>query len=244
MNRKSINIKLVLGTIYVFAISIGLYFLFSVVDLKDLTSYEFIRENKDIILKYKNENFLFLTLAFFVFSVVWVLLLGFAMPLLIFSGFVFGKWWGILIVLTATTLGATLLYILVGFFFKEAIKEKLAPKFSKLKDFFIKNDILYFTSFRFIGGGGTPYAIQNVLPILFDMPLKNYVIATFVGSMPSMFVTVALGAGIEKVIDQNVELNIFTVLFSPEIYIPIIAFIIILIIAFMIKKIYFNNKLL
>ena len=51
MNRKSINIKLVLGTIYVFAISIGLYFLFSVVDLKDLTSYEFIRENIDIILK-------------------------------------------------------------------------------------------------------------------------------------------------------------------------------------------------
>ena len=92
-----------------------------------------------------------------------------------------------------------------------------------------------------MGGGGTPYAIQNVLPILFDMSLKNYVIATFVGSMPSMFVTVALGAGIEKVIDQNVELNIFTVLFSPEIYIPIIAFILLLIIAFMIKKFYFQQ---
>jgi len=241
MNWKSINLKLVLGITYLAIISIGLYFLFSVIDLKDLTSYEFIRVNKDIILKYKNENFLFLTLAFFAFSVVWVLLLGFAMPLLIFSGFVFGKWWGILIVLTSTTLGATLLYMLVGFFFKEAIKERLAPKFSKLKEFFIKNDILYFTSFRFVGGGGTPYAIQNVLPLLFDMSLKNYVIATFVGSMPSMFVTVTLGAGIEKVIDQNVELSIFTVLFSPEIYIPIIAFILLLIIAFMIKKFYFQQ---
>jgi len=241
MNWKSINLKFVLGITYLAIISIGLYFLFSVIDLKDLTSYEFIRVNKDIILKYKNDNFLFLTLAFFAFSVVWVLLLGFAMPLLIFSGFVFGKWWGILIVLTSTTLGAALLYMLVGFFFKETIKKRLAPKFSKLKQFFIKNDILYFTSFRFVGGGGTPYAIQNVLPILFDMSLKNYVIATFVGSMPSMFVTVALGAGIEKVIDQNVELNIFTVLFSPEIYIPIIAFILLLIIAFMIKKFYFQQ---
>ena len=163
------------------------------------------------------------------------------MPLLIFAGFVFGKWWGITIALAATTIGATLLYILVGFFFRETIKNKLAPKFSKLRDFFIKNDILYFTSFRFIGGGGAPYAVQNVLPILFDMPLKNYVIATFIGSMPSMFVTVALGSGIEKVIDQNSEISVSSVLFSPDIYFPLIGFFIILIIAFAIKKFYFKQ---
>ena len=241
MNLNSLNIKLILGITYLVIISIGLYFLFSVVDIENLMSYEFIRLNKDVILKYKSENFLLLAIIFFIFSIVWILLLGFAMPLLIFSGFVFGKWWGILIVLTATTIGATLLYILVGFFFLDTIKEKLAPKFSKLKEFFIKNDILYFMSFRFIGGGGAPYAIQNVLPILFDMSVKNYVIATFVGSMPSMFVTVALGSGIEKVIDQNTEISISTVLFSPEIYIPIIAFFVILIIAFAIKKLYFKQ---
>jgi len=241
MNPNSLNLKLIFGITYLITISIGLYFLFSVIDLKDLMSYEFIRSNKDTILKYKNENFLFLTVIFFVFSIVWVILLGFAMPLLIFSGFIFGKWWGILIVLTSTTIGATLLYLLVSFFFRSLIKQKLAPKFSKLREFFIKNDILYFTSFRFIGGGGAPYAVQNVLPILFDMSVKNYVIATFVGSAPSMFVTVALGSGIEKVIDQNAELSISTVLFSPEIYIPIIAFFIILIIAFTIRKFYFKQ---
>ena len=240
MNLNFLNLKLVIGITYLAIISIGLYFLFSIVDIKDLMSYEFIRSNKDIILKYKNENFLFLTIIFFIFSVVWVLLLGFAMPLLIFSGFVFGKWWGILIVLTSTTIGATLLYLLVGFFFREAIEQKLAPKFSKLKEFFIRNDILYFMSYRFIGGGGTPYAIQNVLPILFNMSVKNYVIATFVGSMPSMFVTVSLGSGIENVIDQNATFSIVTVLLSSEIYIPIIAFFIILIVAFLIKKLYFK----
>ncbi len=241
MNLNSLNLKLVLGITYLTIISIGLYFLFFIVDIKDLMSYEFIRSNKDIILKYKSENFLFLTAIFFIFSVVWVLLLGFASPLLIFSGFVFGKWWGILVVLTATSLGATLLYMLVGFFFREAVKEKLAPKFSKLKEFFIKNDILYFMIFRFVGGGGTPYPVQNILPILFDMSVKNYVIATFIGSMPSMFVTVALGSGIESVIDQNEELSIGTVLFSPEIYIPLIAFFIILFIAFLIRKFYFKK---
>ena len=119
MNLNFLNLKLVICITYLAIISIGLYFLFSIVDIKDLMSYEFIRSNKDIILKYKNENFLFLTVIFFIFSVVWVLLLGFAMPLLIFSGFVFGKWWGILIVLTSTTIGATLLYLLVGFFLEK-----------------------------------------------------------------------------------------------------------------------------
>jgi len=241
MNLNVINFKIIIGITYLIILSIGLYFLFSAVDIKDLISYEFIRSNKDVILQYKNENFLFLTIIFFIFCIIWVLLLGFAMPLLIFSGFVFGKWWGILLVLTSTTIGAALLYVFVGFFFRETIKEKLAPKFSRLREFFIKNDILYFMSFRFIGGGGAPYAVQNVLPILFDMSLKNYVIATFVGSMPSMFVTVSLGSGIEQVIDQNAELSIATVLLSPEIYIPIIIFFLILIIALAIRKFFFKS---
>ena len=240
MNINSLNFKLILGIIYLAILSTGLYFLFSAVDIKDLMSYEFIRLNKDNILEYKNENFLFFAIIFFIFSIFWVALLGFAMPLLVFAGFVFGKWWGILIILISTTIGATLLYTLVGLLFRDAIKEKLAPKFSKLKDFFNKNDFIYFTIFRFIGGGGAPYAVQNVLPILFDMSIKKYFFSTFLGSAPSMFVTIALGSGIERVIDKNVQLSISTVLFSPEIYIPIIAFFMILIIAFFIKKIYFK----
>ena len=111
-----------------------------------------------------------------------------------------------------------------------------------MREFFKKNDTLYFTCYRFVGGGGTPYAIQNVLPILFDMSLKNYVIATLIGSMPSMYLTVALGSGIESVIDQNAKLSISSVLVSPVIYAPIIGFFIILIIAFFIKKKYFKNE--
>ena len=243
MNLRSLNLKLFIGIAYLIILFFGLYFLFSIVDIKDLTNYEFIRTNKDIILKYKSENFLFLSVVFFIFSIVWVLFLGFASPLLIFGGFVFGKWWGILITLTATTMGATLLYLLVGFFFRDFIVQKLAPKFSKLKELFNKNDLFYFTSYRFIGGGGTPYAIQNILPVLFDMPIKNYIIATFIGSAPSMFVTVALGDGIGSIIDKNETLSIFKVINSPEIYLPLVGFFVVLIIALFIKKLYFKDKI-
>jgi len=241
MNLKLSNIKWVIGSIYLFLLIAGITFLLTNYNISDFYSYEFIRLNKNIILDYRRENFLALTSLFFIFSIAWVLLLGFVMPLLIFSGFVFGKWWGILIVLTSTTIGATLLYFLAGLFFRDIIQEKFAPKFSKLKKFFNKNELIYFMFFRFIGGGGTPYAVQNTLPILFNMSMKNYVIATFLGSMPSMFVTVSIGSGIETIIDQNEKLSVFDVLFSPEIYIPIICFFILLIIGFVIKKLYFKD---
>ena len=241
MNLKLLNFKWVIGSIYLLLLIAGITFLLTNYNISDFFSYEFIRLNKNTILEYRRENFLVLTSLFFIFSIIWVLLLGFAMPLLIFSGFVFGKWWGILIVLTSTSIGATLLYFLAGLFFRDIIQEKFAPKFSKLKKFFNKNELVYFMFFRFIGGGGTPYAVQNTLPILFNMSMKNYIIATVLGSMPSMFVTVSIGSGIESIIDQNAKLSAVNVIFSPEIYIPIVCFFILLLIGFVIKKLYFKE---
>ena len=243
MNITSGKLKLIIAAVYLLLLFIGLYFLFSAIDLKDLTSYNFIKSNRDIILEYKEENFLFLTIAFFIFCIIWVLFLGFASPLLLFGGFVFGKWWGVSIVLISTSIGATLLYILAGTFFKDFIEEKLAPKFSKLREFFNKNDIVYFMCFRFVGGGGTPFGIQNVLPILFNMPIKNYFISTVVGCLPSMFVTVAIGSGIERVIDENSELTFMKVASSPDIHLPIAGFFIIVVSAFILNKIFFGKKL-
>jgi len=241
MNSKLSIIKWLIALIYLSLIITGVTFLIKNYNISDFFSYEFIRVNKNTILDYKNENFLALTIIFFIFSILWTLLLGLAMPLLVFSGFVFGKWWGILIVLTSTTIGASLLYLLAGLFFRDIIQKKFTPKFSKLQKFFNQNELVYFMFFRFIGGGGTPYPIQNILPILFNMSFNNYVIATFLGSMPSMFVTVSIGSGIESVIDQNVTLGVTNVIFSPEIYIPIIGFFILLIIGFIIKKNYFKE---
>ena len=94
--------------------------------------------------------------------------------------------------------------------------------------------------FRFMGGGGTPFPIQNVLPVLFNMSAKNYIIATLLGIIPTTFVMVALGSGVEKIIDKNAKLSFLPAVQSPEIYLPIICFFIILIIAFSIKRFYFK----
>ena len=109
MNFKSSNFKIYLGSIYVAVLLVVIYFLFSNFDVSDLTSYEFIRENKSLILKYKESNIFFLTIIFFIITVLLNLLLcPMLLPTLVI-GFIFGKWLGTLILLFGNTLGGVLL---------------------------------------------------------------------------------------------------------------------------------------
>ena len=241
MNLKSSNFKIYLAAIYLIILSTAIFFLFSNFDLADLTSYEFIKENGDLITKYKNNNIFFLTLSFLIITILLNLLLTpMLLPTLII-GFIFGKWIGTSILVLGNTLGGLLLYLLAKTFFNDLIQNKFSIKFSKFINFFNKNEVLYFMCFRFMGGGGTPFPIQNVLPVLFNMSAKNYIIATFLGIIPTTFVTASLGSGIEEIIDQNAELSFTSAFQSPEIYLPIIGFFIILIFAFIVKKVFFKS---
>ena len=242
MKLKSSNSKIYLGGIYLAVLCIAIYFLFSTFDIKDLTSYEFIKENREIIIKYKDNNIFFLTIIFFIITILLNLLLcPMLLPTLII-GFIFGKWLGTLILIFGNTLGGLLLYQLAKAFFSNLIEKKFKTKFSKFVDFFNKNETIYFMCFRFVGGGGTPFPIQNILPVLFNMSAKNYIIATLLGIIPTTFVTVALGSGIEKIIEQNAKLSFLPVIQSPEIYLPIMGFFIILVVALFIKKLYFKEN--
>ena len=241
MNFKSLNFKIYLGSAYLIVLLAGIYFLFSNFDISDLTSYEFIRENKGLILKYKENNILFLTIIFFIITVLLNLLLcPMLLPTLVI-GFIFGKWLGTLILVFGNTLGGVLLYLLAKTFFSELIEKKFATKFSKFIEFFNKNETIYFMFFRFMGGGGTPFPIQNVLPVIFNMSVKNYIVATSLGIVPATFVIASLGSGIEGIIDQNAKLSFASAFLSPEIYLPIIGFAVILITALVIKKYFFKQ---
>ena len=241
MNFKSSNFKIYLGTAYLGVLLAGIYFLLSNFEISHLTSYDLIKENRGLILKYKDNNIFFLTIIFFIITILLnVMMCPMFLPTLVI-GFIFGKWLGALILVFGNTIGAVLLYLLAKTFFSELLKKKLAHRISKFINFFKKNELLYFMCFRLIGGGGTPFPMQNVLPVIFNMSVKNYIVATFLGIIPTTFVTASLGSGIEDIIDQNAELSFTSAFLSPEIYLPIIGFAVILIIAFIIKKYFFKE---
>ncbi len=230
------NLKIILGTIYLISLGLILYAFFAYIDVNRITDYTYIRENTKVLIDMKNENFSFFILIFFIFCVVWVLLLGFGSPIAIVSGFVFGKLMGTLITLFGFTIGATLLYFFSSIYFKEIILNYLPKKAVNLKNIFNRNEFLYFLAFRLAGGLGIPFGIQNILPVLFDMKIKNYFFSTFLGLIPSIFIINSLGEGIEKIIETKYEPSLFQVISDPSIYLPLLAFTAILLISMMIKN--------
>ena len=237
----NLKLKLLIGTIYLISFSALMFFIFSNFDFKDLSDINFFKSNQQLLNNFKSENIIIVLVLFSIFSVIWILLLGFGTPLALFGGILFGKWLGTLISVVSLTVGATLLYCLASFFFKDFIKKKFSVKIDKFINLFNKNDFLYFTLFR-LTGGGLPFAIQNILPVVFDMKIKKYFFSTLIGISPGMFIITSLGAGVGNFIGRNDSIVWIDLIKDSEIYFPILIFFVMLILAAFINKMFFNNK--
>ena len=234
------NIKITLSIIYLIIIFIFLWLLFKNFTMDDFTSYELIKSNRDTLNTIKDKNIILTSIVFFLITIFWVLLLGFGSPIFLVGGFIFGKWLGTLVVLFGLTTGATILYILANYLLKDLIFEKFSNRFNYLIEKFNKQEFLYFTIYRAIGG--LPFFIQNLLPALFNIKIRTYFFGSLLGLAPQLFVGVSLGAGIDKLIDSNSDMPSIVDMFTmPDIYIPILALVSLMILAFFLRKIFFKK---
>ena len=238
--EKTKKVKIFIALFYVSLVLLFLYFFFSKFTLQEITSYDFIKNNRDYFFELRQSNLLILGALFIIFTIIWVLAGGFGTPIVLFAGFVFGKWLGTLFSVIGLTIGATGLYIFANYFLKDFIKEKFLNKFQNLESKFKKSELNYMLVYRFVGG--IPFAISNVLPCIFNVKVFNFFVSTLIGLIPQVFVWVSLGSGLERIIDQNEEApSIVKLISSPDIYIPIIAFIILVIITITIRKIFYKK---
>ena len=238
-NRK--KFKLFIGLSYLIIICTFLYFFFSKFTIQEIISYDFLRDNRSYFIELKNSNLFFVSIIFFIATIIWVFpLLGFGSPVALMGGFVFGKWIGTFIVIFGLSVGATFLYLFGNFFLKDLIKDKFITKFKSLESNFKKSEFIYLLIFRFVGG--IPWQVQCLLPTLFNVRLKNYFFSTLIGIIPGVFIISSIGSGIEKIIDQNVEVpGVKDVILPPNIYIPLIAFFALILITITFRKFFFKN---
>ena len=237
---KSKKIKLFIGLFYISAVGLFLYFIFTKFSFQGITSYEFIKNNRDYFYDLRQTNLFLLGVLFILFSILWVFAAGFGSPLALFAGFIFGKWFGLLFTVIGLSIGATLLYIFANYFLKEMIRDRFLNRFQKLEEKFQKSEFLYLLVYRFIGG--IPFQIQNVLPCIFNVKVYNYFWSTFLGMIPSIFIMISIGSGLEKIIDQNLNApSVIDLITSPSIYIPLIAFFGLLIVTIFFRKVFYKN---
>ena len=238
--EKSKKVKITLGLFYLLVVSSFLYFFLSKFTLEELTSYEFIKNNRDYFFGLKQTNLLLLSVVFIFFTIVWVLMAGFGIPVALLAGFIFGKWLGTIILVLGLSIGATILYIFGNYFLKEVIKEKFLNKFQNLEIKFKRSEFIFLLIYRFVGG--IPFAIANILPCLFNVKISNFFWSTLIGITPSSFLIVSIGSGLEKIINQNLEApKLLEIIYSPDIYIPMIAFAVLIIITIITRKIFYKK---
>ena len=238
--EKSKKVKITLGLFYLLVVSSFLYFFLSKFTLEELTSYEFIKNNRDYFFGLKQTNLFLISLIFLITTIVWVVMAGFGLPVALLAGFIFGKWLGVFLLVIGMSIGATILYIFGNYFFKDIIKEKFLSKFKSLEVKFKKSEFNYLLIYRFIGG--IPFALSNVLPCIFNVKTRNFFWATLIGITPQLFLVVSIGNGLEKVINKNLEApSMADLIYSPNIYIPMLAFIGLVLVTIIAKKIFYNK---
>ena len=234
--KKSKKIKLFIGISYLILVSIFLFLFFSKFSLQEISSYDFIKDNRTYFIELKNSNLFLLTIIFLILSILWVFpFLGFGSPVALVGGFIFGKWIGTLVVVLGLSVGATFLYTFANYFLKDLIREKFLYKYKNLDIKFKKSEFNYLLIYRFIGG--IPWQLSCILPTIFNVKVKNFFLATLVGIIPQIFLAVSIGSGLENIIEQNMETpSIVEIIISPEIYIPLILFFILLLITIFVRK--------
>ena len=239
--EKTKKIKLFIGLSYLFIVCLFLYFFFSKFSLQEITSYDFIKNNRSYFIELKSSNLLLVSIIFLTLTILWVFpFLGFGSPVALIGGFIFGKWIGTILVVFGLSIGATFLYIFGNYFLKDFIREKFLNKFQKLENKFKKSEFSYLLIYRFIGG--IPWQLSCLLPTLFNVKKTYFFFATLIGIIPQIFLTVSIGSGIEKVIDQNSKLPGLTdIIFSPDIYVPILAFLILILLTIFLRKFFYKN---
>jgi uncharacterized membrane protein YdjX (TVP38/TMEM64 family) len=239
--EKAKKIKIFIGLFYLVAICLFLYFFFSKFSLQDLTSYDFIRENRSYFFELKNSNLFLTSIIFLLLTILWVFpFLGFGSPVALIGGFIFGKWIGTLIVVLGLSIGATFLYVFGNYFLKDLIREKFLNRFKSLETKFKKSEFTFLLIYRFIGG--IPWQLSCLIPTLFNVRVKNFFFATLIGIIPQIFLAVSIGSGLEKIIDQNSEIpSITDIIFSADIYVPILAFFGLILITIILRKLFYKN---
>ena len=240
--EKAKKIKLFIGLFYLTVICLFLYFFFSKFSLQEITSYDFIKENRSYFFELKNSNLFLLSIIFLGLTILWVFpFLGFGSPVALMGGFIFGKW----IRNITSCFGIKYwcnfhIYAFGNYFLKELIREKFLNKYQNLEQKFKSSEFIYLLLYRFIGG--IPWQLSCLLPTLFNVKVNNFFFATLIGIVPQIFLAVSIGSGLEKVIDQNSELpGITDIIFSADIYLPILAFFGLIILSIFLRKIFYKN---
>lgn len=204
-------------------------------DLQSFISFEKLRDNREVLISWVQQNGL---LAALVYMAIYAIAVAFSLPgglvLSITGGFLFGVVWGSLYIVIGATVGATALFIIAKSAVGDFLRAKAGPWLQKMEAGFRENALSYLLVLRLVPL--FPFFVVNLVPAFLGVPLSTYVIGTFFGIIPGVIVFAQVGVGLGSIFDRGETFSAAGIL-TPQILFALIGLAILALIPVVYKKI-------
>ncbi len=203
---------LALGTATVFALGVDEYL-----------TVEALRANHDALKAFVAEHALAAPLGF---MALYAAAVAFSLPggaaMTVAGGFLFGSVIGTGWVVIAATIGATAVFLIARSTLGDALRARAGAWLVRLSLGFRENALSYLLTLRLIPL--FPFFVVNLVPAFLGVPLRTYVVGTFVGIIPGSFVYTSIGAGLGSLFDVETggTVSLAGVL-TPEIVVALVG---------------------
>ena len=114
------------------------------------------------------------------------------------GGLLFGVLVGGSAAVVAATLGATAVFLIARRAVGEKFCERAGPWLAKLSVGFKEEALSYLLFLRLVPA--VPFWFVNIAPAVLGVPLKTFVLGTFLGIIPATFAFATAGAGLDSVV--------------------------------------------
>jgi uncharacterized membrane protein YdjX (TVP38/TMEM64 family) len=192
--------------------------------LRDWLSFETLAANREALIALRDANYL---AAVGLFMAAYVTIVAFSLPgatlATLTGGFLFGTFPGVFVNVTAATLGATVIFLAARWGFGERLAARMDESqgaIHRIKQGIDENQWSALFLIRLVPL--IPFFVANLVPAMLGVPLRRFVISTWLGIMPGAFVYTSAGAGLGAVFDAG-DAPDLGVIFTPPVLIPLIG---------------------
>lgn len=202
MNQKRV-IKIGLFVLLVAAL-VG-FFAF---DMQQYATLDYIKQQKQALLAYYAKNSLLVLSVFgLLYVVVTALSLPVAAALTLLGGAIFGMFLGVIVVSFASTMGATLAFLMARFLARDYVQKNYRTQLAKVNAGFEREGAFYLFAMRLVPA--FPFFMINVVMAL--MPIKTWTFywVSQLGMLPGTVVYIYAGT-------ELAEINSFSDIASPS----------------------------
>lgn len=194
------------------------------VTLRDVITFETLRDNREALLAFRDANYALMMLAF---TAIYAGIVAFSLPgaavASVTGGFLFGLLPGTTANVIAASLGACAIFLAARWGLGATLAARIETsqgRLKRLKAALHANEISVLFLIRLVPA--VPFFVANLLPALVGVRFFNFAITTVLGIIPGALVFTWIGVGLGEVFDRG-DTPDLSLLWEPQILGPILG---------------------